>query len=85
LYNPFPKEEEITEYKPAGDKNEYWHINVFENPALLNFWFDFLDTDESELGYFSVKSVGDRVKAINDKTVTSIYYKEVPNLIFTTY
>ena len=82
LYNPEPEDEQ---FLPFGDKNQYWNKNVFDSPSSLNFWIDFLDADSSELGYFSTRSVGDRVKAVNDNSITSIYHREVPNLIFTTY
>jgi hypothetical protein len=59
-----------------------WTVNILDAPDQLNFWFDFLDA-ESELGQFSVPMIGDRVKAVNDTSVTSIYFREVPKLIFT--
>lgn len=65
-------------------ENKKWKDEVSTAPDQLNFWFDFLDAD-SELGQFSVKAVGDRVKAVNDTSVTAIYFREVPDLIFTTY
>ena len=61
-----------------------WTTDLINNPSALNFWFDFLDA-ESELGQFSVSSIGDRTKSINDNKVTAIYFRQVPNLIFTTY
>ena len=85
LYNPGAEEEQIEQFLPLGNKNQYWNKNVFDNPSSLNFWIDFLDADSSELGYFSTRSVVDRVKAVNDNSITSIYHREVPNLIFTTY
>jgi hypothetical protein len=57
---------------------------VSDDPSLLNFWFDFLDSS-GELNQFSVPMVGARTKSLNDKNITSIYFKEVPNLIFTNY
>lgn len=65
-------------------ENGEWKEEVFNAPDQLNFWFDFLDA-ESELGQFSIKAVGDRVKAVNDTSVTAIYFREVPDLIFTTH
>lgn len=65
-------------------ENKQWKEEVTTAPDQLNFWFDFLDA-ESELGQFSVKAIGDRVKAINDTSITAIYFREVPNLIFTNY
>ena len=57
-----------------------WARNVIDNPAALNFWIDFLDT--GELGQFDVTTIGDRQKVVNDKDVTCIYNKEVPDIIF---
>ena len=82
LYNP---EDESGEYNTADHPDRpYWIKTLLTAPDKLNFWFDFLDAD-SELGQFSVKAVGDRVKAVNDTSVTAIYFREVPDLIFTTY
>ena len=61
----------------------FWNKNVRENPELLNFWFDFLDT--GELQQFAVSVVGNRPKSINDKDITSICFRETPNIIYTTY
>lgn len=61
---------------------KYWNKNVFEHPELLNFWFDFLDT-EGELQDFNVKNVGSRSKSINDTNVKSIYFRETPSVVFT--
>jgi hypothetical protein len=32
-------------YYDSGEDRLYWNRNVFEKPELLNFWFDFLDTE----------------------------------------
>lgn len=81
LYDPTVPTED---YYVDGE-NKYWNKMIVENPALLNFWFDLLDARESELGEFSISNVGDRTKVVKDSDVTSIYYREVPNLLFTTY
>lgn len=65
----------------ADDNRKYWHMDVFEAPHNLNFWFDFLDT-EGVLSQFNVKTNGARSKAINDNAVKSIYFRETPNVIF---
>lgn len=77
--NPTNKEDYFLE----GD-NIYWNKNVQNSPELLNFWFDFIDENNSELGKYSVKSIGDRAKSVNDSDITAIYFREVPNIIFTT-
>lgn len=64
-------------------KQDHWHRMVYESPHMLNFWFDFLDSDEiGELGQFSVKAVGARPKAENDNAVKAIYFRDTPNVIF---
>lgn len=67
----------------------YWNKNVKENPDQLNFWLDFLDVNtgneaECELSEYAILAIGDRPKVVNDSNVKSIYYRNVPNLIFTT-
>ena len=67
----------------------YWNKNVKENPDQLNFWLDFLDVNtgnekECELSEYAISTIGDRPKVVNDSNVKSIYYRNVPNLIFTT-
>jgi len=64
-------------------KDEYagWHTNVIVNPSALNFWIDFLD-EAGELDQFAVYAVGDRSKVVNDDKVTSIYFREVPSIIY---
>ena len=64
-----------------NNQYKYWNKNITEAPDLLNFWFDFLDT-EGELSQFSVPIVGDRPKVINDKDVKSIYFRQVPEIIY---
>lgn len=63
------------------DATDHWNPIVETAPDQLNFWFDFLDV-ESELGQFNVKEIGIRSKVVNDKDVTSIYFKEVPQVVF---
>lgn len=83
LYNPNPGEINIENYYTSSDKYPYWNKNVYLAPQNLDFWFDFLDT-EGELSKYSVKNVGCRPKAINDSNVKAIYFREVPNVLFTT-
>lgn len=82
LYNPAHNRDTDNYYDDAH-VNKYWNKTVFEAPQNLNFWFDFLDT-EGELSQYSVKNVGCRPKAINDSSVKAIYFRETPNVIFTT-
>jgi hypothetical protein len=45
----------------------------------LNFWFEFIDTN-GELNDFSVEKIGLRPKVIDENSITSIYYKETPEV-----
>jgi hypothetical protein len=58
-----------------------WHKDVSGNPALLNFWFDFLDSDH-ELQKFSCHAIGNRPKGVNDNQVKAIYFRETPTVVF---
>ena len=62
-------------------ERKYWNKNVFENPNLLNFWFDFLDTDTS-FSEYGVYNLGNRTKAVQDSNIKSIYFRETPQVIF---
>ncbi len=66
------------------EDTKYWNRNVFENPAVLKFWFDFIDGKGSVLDKYSVKAIGDRTKVVNNDDIKAIYYGEVPNLIYIT-
>ena len=69
------------QYYFNNDYNEHgWTCNL-DSPELLNFWFDFLDT-EGELGKYSVQRIGIRPKSENNNDITAIYYRETPTVIF---
>ncbi len=58
-----------------------WNVNILNNPEILNFWFDFIDT-QGTLSKYSVHNIGLRSKATNDDKIKAIYFREVPNVIF---
>lgn len=62
----------------------YWSKIAYYAPEDLIFWFDFLDTF-GELNQYSVPSIGDRTKVINENTITSIYLKKTPDVQFLVY
>jgi hypothetical protein len=41
LYNP-DADTRSNEYREDG-----WHTNVYDYPEVLNFWINFLDTEEN--------------------------------------
>ena len=66
------------------DDRLYWNKIIFENPAQLNFWFDFISSKGSALDKYSVKAIGNRTKVVNEDDIKAIYYGETPNLIYIT-
>lgn len=66
----------VYEYNSLG-----WRTDLQENPELVHFWFDFLDS-YGEINKYSVQNIGVRSKAINDDKIKSIYYREIPNVIY---
>ena len=76
-----------SEYYDKNSTHKYWNKKLQETPDLINFWIDFLDTGEenstlNELSKMSIFAIGSRPKVINDKNVKSIYYRNVPNVIY---
>lgn len=89
IYNPeaIGKEGQYIELPIFGGTKERYDTftgfneNVEKNPAVLNFWFDFMDTT-GEMGQYSIQTIGHRPKAINDSKTAAIYYKQVPQVLF---
>lgn len=59
-----------------------WNTSITESPQNLTFWFDFLDSVDGSLSLYNVRNVGNRPKAVNDKDVKAIYYRDTPTVIF---
>ena len=62
------------------NEETYWSYDITESPELLNFWFDFLDTD-GQFSQYSCHLIGNRPKAINDDNIKAIYFRETPTII----
>lgn len=77
----FFKEYEYYREEDDENKNLYWNKNITNAPDTLNFWMDFLDS-EGELSQFAVQVVGNRPKVVNDKDIKSIYFRQVPEIIY---
>ena len=71
-------------YNRDKENSNYWSKMITKSPESLIFWIDFLDSEYSELGKFSVPAIGIRSKSINDDDVKTIYYRDIPNVIFKT-
>ncbi len=66
----------IYDYGTSG-----WRKDLSENPQLVHFWFDFLDS-YGEINRYAVPNIGDRSKVVNDNNIKAIYYREIPNVIY---
>lgn len=86
LYNPSPtaEEEELYYKKDFNDHMNWrcWNKSIHTDPNSLKFWFDFLDPGTGELSQYSVEKIGDRPKVNNSSTVKTIYYKDIPQVLF---
>lgn len=60
-----------------------WNKDILNSPEILNFWFDFIDTT-GELNKYAVQNIGQRSKVEKDDKIKAIYFREIPNVIFTT-
>ena len=65
-----------SDYLPSG-----WHINKEYSPESLLFWFDLLEPNGG-LNPYAVETIGDRTKVDSNKSATSLYIKETPNILF---
>ena len=91
IWNPFKEKDTFTCDYYLKSENEtddysatkyYWNKNVVLAPEQLNFWIDFYDGNDSLMQY-SIAAIGDRPKVVNDSKITSIYFRNVPQVIFT--
>lgn len=64
-----------------SDEYAYWNKDVIESPNTLNFWLEFLDT-QGELSHYSIPNIGDRTKVDNESSINSIYFRNIPTIIF---
>lgn len=76
-----PTEEHPADEKNYSKKSYYWNKNTVEAPELLNFWIDFYDGD-APLKQYSISNIGNRPKVVNNNKVSSIYFRNIPQVIF---
>jgi len=74
--------ESYYEYSTEESDTPFWRKDIMTNPEQLLFWFDFLDAEGTDIGKYSVSAIGTRAKAINDTDVKTIYYRDIPAIIF---
>lgn len=59
-----------------------WNPEISTNPSSLVYWLDFLDSNAA-IGRYSVSTIGRRTIVENNNKVQSIYYRDLPDVIFT--
>ena len=59
-----------------------FYDNVKQYPENLDFWFDFIGEENSDISKYSIKLIGDRTKAVNDTNIKVISYRDVPEVLF---
>jgi hypothetical protein len=72
---------QVDDNENFSSTNFYWHKNVVLAPQLLNFWMDFYQGEDT-LSQYKISSIGDRPKVVNDSKITSVYFREIPKIIF---
>ena len=79
-------DKEYTKYEELLDTDKVvhksWSSIINDNPENLNFWFDFIEANNSELGKYSISSIGDRPKVVNNNNIKALIYREIPNVLF---
>lgn len=65
-----------------SDLYAYWNKNIIQKPNLLNFWLEF--SNSNEMNNYVVQNIGRRGYSENNDQVTSVYYRQIPNVIYYT-
>jgi hypothetical protein len=66
------------EFYPEDSDYKYWNKYIYSDPSKLPYWLEFLDLGGAELAKYSISEIGHRPKVVNDSTIKTIYYKEIP-------
>lgn len=80
LYDP--SNEDWTKLEEGEDpSHKGWNPTVYQNPAILEYWLDFIDSSAA-IGRYSVSKIGRRAKVNNVNTISLLYQNEVPDVIY---
>ena len=63
-----------------SDTYTYWNKKIIQEPNLLNFWLEF--SNSNEMNNYTIKNIGRKAYGATNEQVKSIYYREVPQVIY---
>lgn len=69
--------------KEAWEETGGWNPAIYTDPSSIVYWLDFIDGYPT-ISKYSVRSIGRRTKVENNNKVKSLFYKEIPDIIFLT-
>ena len=78
LYNP---NGDTDEFYGGSSEYKYWSKKIHNDPNSLLFWIDFLDV-KGEISNYNIDKIGIRSKVVNENSIKSIYFKEIPEVLF---
>ena len=61
-------------------KNNTFHANVVNDPATLDYFLDFIDSNAA-ISEFNISNIGRRTKVINDDSINCIFESDIPDIV----
>lgn len=80
IYNNLLETKKSFKNNNFSDTYSYWNKDIIREPNLLKFWLEFSNSNEME--NYVVQNVGRKAYSNNNNNITSIYYREVPAIIY---
>ena len=80
IYNNLLETKKSFKNNNFSDTYTYWNKDIIREPNLLKFWLEFSNSNEME--NYVVQNVGRKAYSSSNDNITSIYYREVPTIIY---
>ena len=80
IYNNLLETKKSFKNNNFSDTYTYWNKDIIREPNLLKFWLEFSNSNEME--NYVVQNVGRKAYSNSNNNITSIYYREVPAIIY---
>lgn len=65
-----------------GNYKNCWRLSLYDDFNSALFWFDFIEPNSSYVGKYSVRNIGTRPKAENNKSATGLDYNLIKDIYF---